>query len=73
MDSVLRRLEAGSSGVEGEEAVGEAAALCMNFIVRSLEDIAFGAGVVAPDMMERRSRLVIGITFVKETSEVLVV
>ena len=38
--------------MEGEEEAGEAAALCMNFIVRSLEDMAFGAllGVLVLDI-----------------------
>jgi hypothetical protein len=37
----------------GDEDVGEAAALCINFMVRSREDMAFGAlpGVLALDML----------------------
>jgi hypothetical protein len=31
----------------------EAAALCMNFIVKSREDMAFGAGLVALDIVNR--------------------
>lgn len=43
--SFFRRLGEGPSGVAGSEIAGfEATALCMNFIVRSLEDMAFGAG-----------------------------
>ena len=43
------RLGEGWSGVAGEECVDveDAAARCMNFIVRRREDIAFGAGDVA--------------------------
>jgi hypothetical protein len=50
--SVLLRLGEGSSGEEG--VVGEeAAALCMNFIVKSLEDMAFGAwlGLLVADIV----------------------
>lgn len=43
-DSTLRRFKDGSSGEEGEAVAGEEfAALCINFIVNSLEDIDFGA------------------------------
>lgn len=58
-DSVFRRLGEGTSGVEGETANGEeAAALCMNFIVKRREDMVFGSGVVVPDIVriERRFR-----------------
>jgi len=51
--SVRRRLGEGSSGDEGEAAEGEeCAALCMNFMVKSREDMAFGAlpGVLAADI-----------------------
>jgi hypothetical protein len=43
--SVFRRFGEGSSGEVGEADVGEeAAALCINFMVRSREDIDFGTG-----------------------------
>jgi hypothetical protein len=54
-ESVLRRLGDGCSGVVGEETEGEElAALCMNFIVKSLEDMDFGAlpGGLAADIFE---------------------
>jgi hypothetical protein len=50
--SVLRRFGEGSSGEEG--VVGEeAAALCINFIVKSLEDMDFGAwlGLLVADIL----------------------
>ena len=50
-ESFFRRFGEGSSEVEDAGRVGEeAAALCMNFIVNSLEDIDFGAlpGVLVP-------------------------
>jgi hypothetical protein len=50
-ESFFRRFGEGSSEVEGAGGVGEeAAALCMNFMVNSLEDIDFGAlpGVLVP-------------------------
>lgn len=48
-DSFFRRFGEGSSGVDGVLVGLDAAALCMNFIVRSLEDIDFGTlpGVLA--------------------------
>jgi hypothetical protein len=53
------RFGEGSSGV-GDDGVGvEAAALCMNFIVKSLDDIALGvvAGVLEGlDIMGRDER-----------------
>jgi hypothetical protein len=45
--SVLLRFGEGSSGEEGV-AGEDAAALCMNFIVKSLEDMAFGAWLGLP-------------------------
>lgn len=55
VESVRRRLGEGSSGDEGEAAEGEeCAARCMNFMVKSLEDIALGAlpGVLAADILK---------------------
>jgi hypothetical protein len=61
-DSFFRRFGDGSSGVDGVGTVGEdAAALCMNFIVKSLEDIDFGAlpGVLVPlDILEIEGKYV---------------
>ncbi len=51
--SVLRRLGEGSSGVVGAAREEEAAALCINFIVKSREDIDFdvGALLLADDIL----------------------
>lgn len=42
IESVLRRFGDGSSGVVGVVGEEEAAALCINFMVKSREDIDFG-------------------------------
>jgi len=53
LESVLRRLGEGSSGVVGVAGEEDAAALCINFIVKSLEDIDFGVGawLLADDIL----------------------
>lgn len=58
-ESFFRRFGDGSSGEEGEVIVGElAAALCMNFIVNSLEDIDLGAPLLGEsvDIVQRCRR-----------------